>query len=79
MAKFIGTYEIPTYAISAIEYWDFSGLNDDDERNIKEFISANFPNGFICDWKGIDDPHFTHYPIFGKGCDVVECDFNLPN
>ena len=77
--EFIGTYKIPTYAICAIEYWDFSGLNDDDEEIIKDFISRNFPNGFIADYKGIENPYFCAFPSFGIAADCIDVDFYLPN
>ena len=79
--KLINTYKIPTFAICAIEYGDFSGVNDDDEKTIKEFMNG-FKNGFVADWgKGIDTPYFSPYnDIFGySGNEVIDVDFYLPN
>lgn len=47
--KNIGKYKIPKYAITAIEYGDFSGLYDEDIDNINEFLEYLFPNGFVVD------------------------------
>ena len=77
--QLIGTYKIPTFAICAIEYNDYSGLNDDDEKVIKDFLSQ-FKNGFVADWsKNIDDPYFCTLPDMDfKPCECVDVDFYLP-
>lgn len=76
--KHIGKYKIPTYAINAVEYGDFSGLDDEDIDNINEFLEYLFPNGFVVDWH-IDEtegePYFTRYPAFGMPTEVVDADF----
>lgn len=79
MIKLIDTYQIPTYAICAIVNGDYSGLNDDDERVINEWLNTHFPNGFIADFdKGIENPYFSYYPAFGGGSEVIDVDFYLP-
>ena len=81
MLTLINTYKIPTFAICAIVNDDFSGLDDDDEKIIKEFIN-HFENGFIADWdKNIESPYFSPYnDIYGYcGSDVIDVDFYLPN
>ena len=51
--KSAGTFAIPTWAVNAIEYWDFSGLDDLDTELVQSFIDANFKHGFVVDWRGI--------------------------
>lgn len=77
----IGTYSIPTYAICAIEYGDFSGVNDEDEKIIKEFLESEFHNGFVADWHTNEpdgEPYFSRFPAFGLACEVVDADFYMP-
>ena len=79
--ELIGTYKIPAFAICAIEYNDYSGLNDDDEKAIKNFLDS-FSGGFIADWsQNIDNPYFSAYnDIFGFiGCDVIDVNFYTAN
>lgn len=76
-----GTYAIPTYAVCAIEYGDYSGVDVMDEKNIKEFLEIEFPKGYVVDWhcnepKG--EPYFCTYPAFGLACDVIDADFYEP-
>ena len=73
--KYIGTYQIPTFAVAAIVNDDYSGINDDDEKTIKEFLN-NFDGGFIADWN-ISTPYFSlQNDIFGfSGGDVVDIKF----
>ena len=80
MAKLelIGTFQIPTFAVCCIEYWDLSGVDDDDEKEIKDFISSNFPNGFIANWENIENPYFCTTPSFGKPTDCIDVDFYKP-
>lgn len=81
MAKLelIGTFAIPTFAVCAIEYGDFSGVNDEDQKEIEDFLSSNFPKGFIADWKEIENPYFCTFPSFGMATDCIDVDFYLPN
>ena len=75
--KYIGTYQIPTFAVSAIINDDYSGINDDDEKAIKNFLDG-FSGGFIADWsQNIDNPYFSAYnDILGYiGAEVVDVDF----
>ena len=73
--KYAGTFAIPTWAVNAIEYWDFSGMCDLDTELVQSFIDTNFKHGFVVDWKGIDSPYFSHSPEFGLATEVVEADF----
>lgn len=79
--KHIGKYKIPQYAICAIEYGDFSGLDEEDIDNINEFLEDEFPNGFVADWhinEPDGEPYFTRYPAFGMPTEVVDADFYEP-
>lgn len=60
-----GTFQIPTYAISMLEYDDTTGLTDLDIELVNGFIAANFPHGYVVDWTGIDQPYFASHPEFG--------------
>ena len=73
--KYAMTLQIPTYAISALEYGNYEGLTDLDTELINGFIDANFPHGYVVDWRGIDAPYFSHCPEFGLATEVVEADF----
>ena len=76
--QLIGTYKIPTFALCAIEYGDYSGLNDDDTKVIKNFLNQ-FKEGFIADYKNIDDPDFCAFPDMDfKACECIDVDFYLP-
>ncbi len=79
--KHIGTYKIPEYAICPIEYGDFTGVCDEDEKMIKDFLAREFPKGYVVDWhpdepKG--EPYFTTVPEFGLATTVVDADFYEP-
>lgn len=79
--KLIGTYKIPEYAVCAIEYGDYTGINDEDEREIRDFLSREFPNGYIVDWNGGDgsgEPYFSPCPAFGLATNVIDADFYEP-
>jgi hypothetical protein len=77
--QFIDTFKIPTFAICAIVNGDFSGVNDEDQKEIETFLNQ-FKNGFIADWcKNIDSPHFCTIPSIGQmACECVDVDFYLP-
>lgn len=80
MAKteLLDTYKIPTYAICALEYGDYSGLKDKDIANIEEFtamLGQQCPFGYLLDWdkKTLESPYFTSAPAFGLPMDVTDC------
>lgn len=79
--KYIGKYKIPEYAICAIEYGDYSGLDEQDEREIRDFLSEEFPNGFVVDWQGNEpegEAYFSTVPEFGLPTNVIDADFYEP-
>lgn len=80
MAKteLFNTYKIPTYAICALEYGDYSGLEDKDIENIEEFtamLGQQCPLGYLLDWdrETLCSPYFTSAPAFGLPVDVADC------
>lgn len=78
--KHIGQYKIPEYAICAIEYGDFTGFSEE-EREIRDFLSEEFPNGFVVDWHGNEpegELYFSPCPAFGQATNVVDADFYEP-
>ena len=77
--QFIDTFKIPTFAIYAIEYGDFTGVNDEDQKEIETFLQQ-FKNGFVADFsKNIDSPEFCTIPSIGRmACECVDVDFYLP-
>lgn len=63
---------IPTYALCAIENDDFSGLNDEEEKEVREFmqrLGKGCPNGYTIDWEDLDNPFFTTCPEWGLPVD----------
>lgn len=59
---------IPTYALCPIENDDFSGLNDEEEQEVREFmqrLEEGCPNGYTIDWEDLDNPFFTQCPEWG--------------
>ncbi len=79
--KYIGEYKIPEYAVCAIEYGDFSGISEEDEREIKNFLKKEFPKGYVVDWRANDrdaEPYFSSRPAFGLTTSVIDADFYEP-
>lgn len=79
--KYIGKYKIPEYAICAIEYGDYSGLDEQDKCEIMDFLSEEFPNGFVVDWHGNEpegEAYFSTSPEFGLPTNVIDADFYEP-
>lgn len=79
--KYIGKYKIPEYAVCAIEYGDYTGLTDEEKREIIDFMSDNFPNGCVVDWHGNTpegEAYFSTAPEFGLPTNVIDADFYEP-
>jgi hypothetical protein len=74
--KLIGRYRIPVYAVCAIEYGDYSGLDDEDEKAVKKFLDDEFPHGYVVQWQ--DSSYFSSSPAFGPATDVCDADFYEP-
>ena len=63
--KSLGTYDIPDWAICAMENGDFEGLTEEEEKLVTEFLDEHFPEGYVSniDFDNYDD--FNLYPAFG--------------
>ena len=63
--KSLGTYDIPDWAICAMENGDFEGLTEEEEKLVTEFLDKHFPEGYVSniDFDNYDD--FNLYPAFG--------------
>ena len=73
--QYFSEEKIPTWAICYIEYGDKSNLTDEDEEMIDKWLDEL---GFAPIIKYDDNPYFTHYPAFGKACDVVDAKIYKP-
>lgn len=63
--KDLGTYDIPGWALIALENGDHEGLNEEEEAVLTEFMEKHFPDGYVSniDW---DNPNeFNVLPAFG--------------
>lgn len=63
--KDLGTYDIPEWALYAMENGDFEGVTEEEEYIFHEFFDKHFPDGFVhsIDW---DNPNeFNVLPAFG--------------
>ncbi len=62
----IGTYDIPDWALCAMENGDTDGLTDEEEQMVKDFMEENFPEGFVTciDWDNYDELNVR--PAFGE-------------
>ena len=64
--KEIGTYDVPEWALCAMENGDFDGLTDEEERMAKDFLEEKFPEGYVSniDWDNYKEFNFS--PAFGE-------------
>lgn len=63
--KDLGTYDIPEWALCAMENGDYEGMTEEEEHIYHEFFEKHFPDGFLSniDW---DNPNeFNVVPSFG--------------
>ncbi len=63
--KSLGTYDIPDWAICAIENGDYEGLTEEEEKLVTEFLDENFPEGYVSNIDFDDYNDFNLYPAFG--------------
>ena len=62
--KDLGTYDIPDWAICAIENGDYEGLTEEEETLVTEFLEKHFPEGYV---SNIDFDNYNElnlYPAF---------------
>ena len=64
------TYTIAEHWITAIEYGDYSGLEDGEEAELEAFLST-LPCGPLC-WSWSDDREFSRDAVSGLMADCVE-------
>lgn len=62
--------KVPTWAIGYMVNGDPTGLEDDEIKEIDEWMGKY--KACVVEPKG--EPYFTHYPLFGKACEVYDCD-----
>lgn len=62
--------KIPSWAISAIIYDDYTGLEDSEIDLIQRWFEDTGYD-YVCTTDS--DPYFTNYPAFGLPCDVYDC------
>lgn len=73
MITFFNTFSIPSWAVCAIEYGDYSGLSDDEIRQIEDFFE-DFPcDKFTIQWG--EDEYFSNSPAFGLPCTCIDAEF----
>lgn len=68
-------YSIPTWAICALEYGDYSGLNDEDIKNIESFLDGLPELGGTFTYN--DEKYFSNSPAFGLPCDCVDVEYTI--
>ena len=66
------TYQIPSYALSALFNSDYSGLDDDDITNIKNFQKRTSHIDVFDDKYPDQEPYFSNSPEFGLATNVVD-------
>lgn len=70
----LGTYDIPDWAIPAMENGDYDGLTEDETNALNTFLDKHFPQGFVSEVRW-DDPHeFNTRPAFGPRNDHAVTD-----
>ena len=64
--KSLGTYDIPEWALCAMENGDHEGLTDEEETAFREFFDERFPEGYLADIDWDDYDEFNVMPAFGE-------------
>lgn len=70
MKKFVE--KIPVWALCAIIYGDYSGLEERDIAQIREWLEVN-DYDTICAPDDEDTPYFSWSPAIGTATDVYDC------
>lgn len=78
MPKLVTTEYVPEWAICYLEYGEPSGLQDDEQEEIDEWLHSNFANGFVCEYFWDDVNEFDTHPLFGKPCRTIKTNFYEP-
>lgn len=63
--KDLGTYDIPEWALYAMENGDFEGVTEEEKKVFHEFFDKHFSEGFVhsIDWNNPNE--FNVFPAFG--------------
>lgn len=65
--KEIGEYDIPEWAVCAIENGDRDTLTEEEEKELDNFLDREeFKDGFTVDWDMEDTDEMNLYPAFGE-------------
>lgn len=69
------TFTVPAWSLPALINGDYSGLNDSDIENIKNFISDNNITGISGE---ISEAYFSHRnDVHNLGSDVVDIEISV--
>ena len=80
--ELLGLYKIPTYAVTALEYGDYSGMEQEDIENLEEWLSLEKLGNVFFDWDNgineeetneVNEAYFTSNPAFGQAMDCIDC------
>ena len=61
-----GSYDIPKWALSYIMNGDASGISDQEQEMVDDFLKKNFPDGFIPEVEEGEGKELNSYPAFGE-------------
>lgn len=70
----LGSYDIPDWAIPAMENGDFDGLTEDETNALNTFLDKHFPQGFVSEVRWDDAHEFNTLPAFGPRNDHAVTD-----
>ena len=70
----LGTYDIPDWAIPAMENGDYDGLTEEETNALNTFLDKHFPQGFVSDVRWDDTHEFNTRPAFGPRNDHAVTD-----
>ena len=70
----LGTYDIPDWAIPAMENGDYDGLTEDETNALNTFLDKHFPQGFVSEVRWEDTHEFNTRPAFGPRNDHAVTD-----
>ena len=70
----LGTYDIPDWAIPAMENGDYDGLTEEETDALNTFLDKHFPQGFVSEVRWDDTHEFNTRPAFGPRNDHAVTD-----
>ena len=70
----LGTYDIPDWAIPAMENGDYDGLTEEETNALNTFLDKHFPQGFVSEVRWDDTHEFNTRPAFGPRNDHAVTD-----